>query len=197
MGLGHLESDELVDARALLLEARSVATVHQLDHVAPYIDVKLARVHLAMGDEVAAAGAVAAARRQDEASLEPWLAVELDLVAGRVIGASQNLAEMWRLVGRALDRAQQLEDVPFVAKAYLALIELALDHTGLDVGRLGGCDLARAVAAPTSGADHADRMSAAALVDQLDCKERSTDPPAVMNAGDTATSLLRLAKADG
>jgi hypothetical protein len=197
MGLGHLESDELVDARALLLEARSVATVHQLDHVAPYIDVKLARVHLAMGDEVAAAGAVAAARRQDEASLEPWLAVELDLVAGRVIGASQNLAEMWRLVGRALDRAQQLEDVPFVAKAYLALIELALDHTGLDVGRSGGCDLTRAVAAPTSGADHADRMSAAALVDQLDCKERSTDPPAVMDVGDTATSLLRLAKADG
>jgi predicted ATPase len=167
LGVGHHDAGELLDSMSYLVEAKSVVVVGELNHLEPYVDVKLARAHLAAGEPAAARRLLDGARPAAE-TWEPWLAVEYDIVSARLAAAEGTEPDIWTFLERALSAAVDLNDVPFVAKVYVAIAELAPTVAAVadQLGRPD--DLLASVAADGSGADAADQRSAAELVDLSD-----------------------------
>ncbi|MEM9563133.1 MAG: hypothetical protein AAGA93_10970 [Actinomycetota bacterium] len=167
LGIGHHDSGEILDSLAYLVEAKSVVAVNDLHHIEPFVDVKLARSHLVDGDVDTAAGIIETARARTGSTWEPWLTAEFDLVSARVAEARGDTETMWTHLERSLATSADLDDVPFVAKAFVALVELGHRQPEIGPDAAGGAELAAAVADAQSGADHADRVAAQDLRDRL------------------------------
>ncbi len=167
LGIGHHDSGDPLDSLAYLLEAKAVVTVNELSHIEPFVDAKLARGHLADGDHATAAGIIERARARADATWEPWLAAEFDLVSAAVAAADDQTDEMWTFLERGLSTAADLDDLPFVAKAFVAMVDLGMAHDAVGPDAIGGRELIAAVARAGSGADYADRMAARELLDRL------------------------------
>ena len=167
LGIGHHDSGEILDSLAYLVEAKAVVTVNELAHIEPFVDAKLARGYLADGDHGAARGVIERARSRSEDTWEPWLAAEFELVSAGVAAARDKVDEMWVHLDRGLSTATDLDDIPFVAKAYVAIVDLGSRRPEVGPGAAGGPELAASVAQADSGADFADRVAAAELLDRL------------------------------
>ena len=167
LGIGHHDGGEILDSLAYLVEAKSVVTVNDLRHLEPYVDVKLARTHLADGDTEAAATILEGARARSGSAWEPWLAAEFDLVSARLAAATDDPEAMWMLLERSLTTSADLNDIPFVAKAFVALVDLGTASGEVGPPGRGAVELVASVARDDSGADHADRHEARSLLEHL------------------------------
>ncbi len=200
LGIGHLDAGEILDSLAYLLEAKSVVAVNELDHIEPYVDAKLARGHLADGDLTATSRLIESARAKADSSWEPWLTVEFDLLSARLAAARDRPDEMWTHLERGLSAAADLDDIPFVAKALVAMVELGSERPEIGPDAAGGVHLAAVVAAPDSGADFADRLAAQELLDRLgadgagDLEEGTPDAGSIAGAVDDGFVYLRRAR---
>ena len=116
LGTGHHDAGDIIDSLAYLLEAKSVVAVGQLGHLEPYVDAKLARAHMASGNLEAARELIVESRTDSDSGIEPWLAVEFQLLSARLSAADDDRTTMWEDLEQALSTAVELGDVPFIFK---------------------------------------------------------------------------------
>jgi tetratricopeptide (TPR) repeat protein len=191
LGIGHHDGGEILDSLAYLVEAKSVVTVNGLRHIEPYVDVKLARTYLYDGDFDAAAEVIDGARARSGASWEPWLTAEFDLVSARLAAARDDPETMWAMLERSLTTSADLDDLPFVAKSLVALVDLGSARPEIGPKADGGVQLLASVADTGSGADYADRLEAERLLERLGDSVQPESPKPLVDVIDDGFGYLR------
>jgi hypothetical protein len=119
------------------------------------------------------------------------LTAEFDLGSARLAAARDDPETMWAMLERSLTTSADLDDLPFVAKSLVALVDLGSARPEIGPKADGGVQLLASVADAGSGADYADRLEAERLLERLGDSVQPESPKPLVDVIDDGFGYLR------